>query len=252
MQQNKKNLPSLVVNSNSSNIDCLTLFFSCMEKFIGASFFSKIYLFIDKTQYSPPSYVEVINYDSKDNFKNQMVKCLSAVKEEFILYCNEDYLFYDECNLNLAEQLLKEMEDSEFSFVKFVHTNLEVYKNYKPNLLVIDGQNENNFSQTLSFWKVKDFLKIHENCPDSEIGEKGNSLGHLEVFAKEVCRSLGITGLCYYNNEKQRGQCHFDSEVFPHTASALVKGKWNLSEYYSEIYPLLNLHGIDINQRGVF
>ena len=162
------------------------------------------------------------------------------------------YLFYDQADLKKAESFLSEIQNTDLSFIKFVHSNLETYQEYKPNLFLIDKHCENNFSQTLSFWKTKDFLKIHENCPDSEIGQKGNELGHLEVFAKEVCRDLEISGLCYYNNEKQRGQCHFDSEIFPHTASALVKGKWNLSEYYPEIYPLLNSHNIQINTRGVF
>jgi hypothetical protein len=243
---------ALVVNSNSSNVDCLDLFFSCMEKYVGEAFFSKVYLFIDPIDHSFPSYAEVINYNAQDSFKDQMVDCLSLVKEDIILYCNEDYLFYEQADLRLAQKILNQIEGNDLSFVKFVHTNLEPYQEYKDNLFLINKDSQNNFSQTLSFWKTKDFLRIHKECPPSEIGEKGNELGHLEVFAKEVCRSLGVEGLCYYNNEKQRGQCHFDTEVFPHTASALVKGKWNLSEYYRELYPLLNLHNIPINIRGVF
>lgn len=243
---------ALVINSNSSNLDCLDIFFSCMEKFVGAAFFSKVYLFIDPASHNFPPYAEVVNYKPEDNFRGQMISCLESVSEDVILYCNEDYLFYERANLELAEELLNEIADNDFSFVKFVHTNLEPYEQYKPNLFLINKHCENNFSQTLSFWKTKDFLRIHEKCPASEIGEKGNELGHLEVFAKEICRSLGISGLCYYNNEKKRGQCHFDSEIFPHTASALVKGKWNLAEYYSELYPLLASNNIPINVRGVF
>ena len=243
---------ALVINSNSSNVDCLDLFFYCMEKFVGEAFFSKVYLFIDPIEYDFPLYVEVVNYNPEDNFKDQIVKCLSVVREDIILYCNEDYLFYGQADLGLAQKVLNEIEGNDLSFVKFVHTNLEQYKEYKDNLFLINKDCENNFSQTLSFWKTQDFLRIHEKCPASEIGEKGNELGHLEVFAKEICRSLGISGLCYYNNEKRRGGCHFDSEIFPHIASALVKGKWNLSEYYRELYPLLNSHNIPINIRGAF
>jgi hypothetical protein len=244
--------PALVVNSNSNNLDCLDIFFSCMEKSIGSDFFSKIYLFIDPVEHKLPPYVEVVNYNSDDNYKDQMVSCLKCVDEDIILYCNEDYLFYDKANLDLAKKILNEILDNDLSFLKLVHTNLEQYQQYKENLLLIDKNCQNNFSQALSFWKTKDFLQIHEKCPPSEIGEKGNQLGHLEVFAKDISRALGISGLCYYNNEPQRGQCHFDNEIFPHIASALVKGKWNLSEYYTELYPLLAFHGISINNRGVF
>jgi hypothetical protein len=38
--------------------------------------------------------------------------------------------------------------------------------------------------------------------------------------------------------------------VFPHIATAFVKGKWNLKEYSHELSPLLKQFGIDINKRG--
>jgi|10_taG_2_1085330.scaffolds.fasta_scaffold50410_2 hypothetical protein len=243
---------ALIINSNSNNLDCLGVFFTCMEKFVGSKFFSNVYLFIDPVDHPFPRYVEVVNYNPKDNFRDQMVSCLKRVSEDIILYCNDDYLFYDNANLELAEKLIDEIVGTKFSFVKFVHTNLEAYTEHKPKLLIIDKDCENTFSQTLSFWKTKDFLEIHENCPPSEIGSKGETFGHLEVFAKQVSKELGIAGLCYYNNEKQRGQCHFDSDIFPHIASALVKGKWNLKEYSKELFPLLLTHQINLGERGLF
>ena len=234
---------ALVINSYSPNIACLKLFFRCMEKYVGYGYFSNIYLFIDKSSYEPPEYVTPIYYDVNDNFRDQMVFCLSHVKDKVLLYSNEDYLFYDFANLKLADSLVNTLVDSDLSFVKFCHTDLEIYQEYKPKLFLIDKSCENTFSQTLTFWKTEDLLKIHQNCPPSEIGAKGDTFGHLEVAAKQVCRNLNIKGACYYNNEEKRGLCHFDTEVFPHTASALLRGGvWNTSEYANELKKVTEAH----------
>lgn len=223
---------ALIVNSHSSNIECLKLFFKCMERYIGQDYFSNIYLFIDESDYASPDYVTDVYYNPNDNFRDQMVFCLGHVKEEILLYSNEDYLFYETANLDLANQLVDELVSSDLSFIKFCHTDLETYKEYKPKLLLIDKSCENTYSQTLTFWKTKDIINIHNHCPPSEIGAKGDIFGHLEVVAKQVCRNLNIKGVCYYNNEPKRAGVHFDTEVFPHIASAIGRGgRW------TTIYP---------------
>jgi hypothetical protein len=59
-----------------------------------------------------------------------------------------------------------------------------------------------------------------------------------------------IKGLCHYNNEPKRGENHYDSDVYPYIATALVKGKWIMSEYSFELGSILEKYNIDINKRG--
>ena len=222
---------ALTVNSHSSNITCLNIFFKYMEKYVTHKYFDTVYLFINPCEYVPPSYVTTVTYNPDECFTYQMQHCLSYVEEDVLLYCNEDYIFYDYAKLNIANDLYNKLKDSDFSFVKFVYGNVDSYQLYEPNLWIIDKSCKYNFSQTLSFWKTKDLLQVHLKCPPAGIGLKGEVDGHLEVMARDVCRQMDIKGLCYYNNEPKRGQFHYDSEVFPHIASALVKGKWNVYEY---------------------
>jgi len=235
---------ALTVNTHSSNIPCLNIFFKYMEKYIGHSYFENVYLFIDPCDYTAPEYVTTIEYNPNDCFTYQMGSCLSQVKEDILLYCNEDYIFYEQARLDVANELLEKLINSNFSFIKFVHTDIEPYKMYAPNLLVIDKTSVNNFSQTLSFWKTQDILNIHRHSPPAGIGLKGNLIGHLEDAAKDVCRHLNTAGLCYYNGEPKRGGAHFDTEVFPHVASALVKGSWNIHEY-PELKQILEKENIE-------
>ena len=53
-----------------------------------------------------------------------------------------------------------------------------------------------------------------------------------------------------FNNEPKRGLYHHDSSIFPFIASALVRGKWNLSEYSNELIPLVLEYNIDLSLRG--
>lgn len=236
-------MKALVVNSHSSNAVCLDLFFMCLEKYVGVDYFDSIYLFIDSTDGTIPDYVTVVEYDPRDNFRDQMIHCLKSVKEDVLLYCNEDYLFYAPAKTDIADHLVSELLcDPSLSFVKFCHTDVEKYTEYKSKLYLIDKECQNTFSQTLSFWKTADFLRIHENCPPSEIGSKGDIFGHLEVAAIDVCKRLDIKGVCYYNGEPKRGMVHFDTEVFPHTASALLRGgQWN-DEYKTEIQDIMEMY----------
>jgi len=218
---------ALTINSHSSNKECIKLFFYCFEKYIKRDLFDSIYIFLDQKIEEIPSYAKQIIYDKNQSFKEQMVFCIKKVQEKFLLYCNEDYLFYSQPNYKIIHESLSKLENSNYSFIKFVHTNIEEYQRVNDKYFLIDSKCENNYSQALSFWKTNDLLNIHSKCPISEIGKKGDLTKHLEIEAKKICRDLNISGLCYYNQEPKRGLFHYDSEVFPHVASALNRGEWN-------------------------
>ena len=51
--------------------------------------------------------------------------------------------------------------------------------------------------------------------------------------------------------EKQRGTRHCDSIVFPYIATAINKGKWNMSEYREELDKLFGEYNINPFERGI-
>ena len=48
----------------------------------------------------------------------------------------------------------------------------------------------------------------------------------------------------------RRGIFHFDNPVYPYVATAIGKGKWNLSEYVAELSKVFSEYGIDPSFRG--
>ena len=43
---------------------------------------------------------------------------------------------------------------------------------------------------------------------------------------------------------------HYDSNAYPYVATAIVKGKWNMSGYPNELNRILKENNIDKNVRG--
>ena len=247
---------ALVINSHSSNQDCLRLFFIQLEKYFEEQTFSNVYLFVDKIaeDFNLPTYVTIVPYEDEDSFTDQMIQCLSAIDENVILYCNEDYLFYDSPDNNSIKNLASDLEHTlDLSYIRFVYADIESFATYTElhgkSLLYIPSTSQCCYSQTLSLWKTSDYLKIHEHGPKASIGSKGEAQGHFEILARSTCRDLNIQGCVINDNKNKRGLFHYDSNIVPHVASALVKGRWNLSEY-PELVDILSENKIDYNLRG--
>ena len=145
---------ALVINSHSSNGDCLAIFFSQLEKHVDVGFFSNIYLLVDICE-SIPSYVACIKYDPERCFTDQMINCLSSIEEEIILYANEDYVLYDRPDLEFLSELTSFLKDrSDLSYLRFVYTDIEKLATFTEiedkSLLYIPPSSQLCFSQTLS------------------------------------------------------------------------------------------------------
>ena len=67
-----------------------------------------------------------------------------------------------------------------------------------------------------------------------------------------MMNKMGMKGVYHYDNEPKRGGNHYDTNVYPYIATALVKGKWDVSEYPNELPPILVENNIDHNLRGIF
>ena len=254
---------ALVINTHSSNEDCLLIFLNQLGEFKFHHFFDCVYIFTDdrnlwrhKIVNSLPSDINIksVVYNGNDYFAKQMNDCLSQVEESIILYCNEDYILYDKPDLDILNSIVNILnETDELSYMRLVYGpishRVEKYKGMSP-LIYIPPHSDNSFSQVASFWKTKDFKRIHEVDVPYSIGIKGEKLGHFEAYANKICADLKIAGAVFYEgNERKAGQYHYDSNILPHIASALVRGCWNCSEY-EILNEILDKYNIDKKLRG--
>jgi len=238
----------LVINTYSKYSDLWSMFFNKLDEHLPEI---KRYVFVDKDL--PDRNSTTFNYNTEDKFRTQFLGCIKEVKEKYCIFISEDYILFDKPRLDLIKEYIQVLEKNQnLTFIRFakgIDFGEPKYKNYQ-NLYELSSAFPYFYSQTACLWKTRDLEKIFETTPDSHIAGTDMSQ-QCEILASQTCRDLDIRGLFCHHGEPKRGEHHHDSKVFPYIATALVKGKWNLSEYEKELKPLLEEYKIDVQKRGV-
>ena len=237
---------AIITNTHSINSDLWECHFGQLQKYIPklSYAFSNVKI--------PDEKVSTFIYNDEDKFRTQYMSGLRTIKEKYCLYLNEDYLLYEEPNISKLEEYISILEKvPDLSFIRLAKGIDNFHIPLTSTLNYLDCRNPYFFSQTASLWNTSHLLAIHERGPDLHIAGEDMSQ-QFEVAATDVCRSLGIQGSYHYAGEQKRGEHHYDSNVFPYVASALVKGKWNIKEYEGELSYLQQMYDLDFSQRGVY
>jgi hypothetical protein len=236
----------LVVDTTSKYSDVWKPYFEMLKKYFPENI--KVYVFTDNADGLNYPNATPIYYNNNDSYRNQFLSCLKQVEEKYMLYNSEDYILYNKVQMDKIDEVINVLElEKNYDFVKFIKgpEETEKFKDYK-NLHIINSNSTNFFAQQSSIWKTSSFTKVFEES----IPENGRM--QQEPMGSEVCRRIGINGLQYFEGtEVKRGIFHWDSNIYPCIATAINKGKWNLTEYYELLNPILNEFNINPTIRGI-
>lgn len=230
---------ALIIDTNSNYSDVWSPCFGRLDRHCHDI---KKYAFTDSSDNIPKDITPIL-YDNSDSYRNQFLSCIKQISETYVLYTSEDYILYDNVKLNEIHNLCQILDSKNFNFVKLLK-GPEHTTPYIENLFEIDRNDRNFFAQQASVWNTRDFENVFNAAPSS------NTRMHHEPMGSSICRSLGYNGLQYYSGSPKRGSAHYDSEIFPYIATAVVKGLWNLSEYYVEMQDVFKEYNIDPSKRG--
>tara|TARA_R110000824_G_scaffold261563_2_gene450190 strand:+ start:2823 stop:3557 length:735 start_codon:yes stop_codon:yes gene_type:complete len=238
----------LVINTISSYSDLWPMFFDALDEYLPNI---KRYVFVDEG--IPDEHSTTLHYEKSESFRTQFLSCITQVPEKYCIFISEDYILYDAPRLDLIERYKEVLEKNEnLTFIRFakgINNGEPRFKDYE-DLYQLSPAFPYFYSQTATLWRTRDLEKIFTHSQESSIATL-NYEDSFEWKATAVCREIDIQGLFCYNGEKKRGKYHYDSIVLPYIATALVKGKWNLSEYNQELTPLLKKYKIDPEIRGM-
>lgn len=184
-------------------------------------------------------------YDNKEPYYKVWIDALEKFDSDYFIYLQEDFFLYDKVDENKLNEYLNFLkENKQYSFVRLLKSGELNNKKVTNSLYEIESSNRDIFSMQATIWKTKDYIKLLDWVKDQKWLEN-------EKY-RNACIFLNIKGLYHYDNEPIRGMAHYDSNVYPYIATALVKGKWNLSEYNKELGFILNENNINIEKRGIF
>jgi len=184
-------------------------------------------------------------YENKDPYYKHWLDAIEKIDEDYFIYNQEDFILYDTVRVDVLERLKKFLIDNpRYSFVRLIKSGRNLPEVPVEDKIYPVGFNSYPlYSMQATIWNKQKFIALYEDTKQEKWFES-------ETY-EESCKRLNIEGVYYYDGESRRGG-HYDSSVYPYIATAVVKGKWNLSEYYNELYPLLVKNNINITKRGVF
>ena len=162
----------------------------------------------------------VFLYDENTPYTKRVVDALSQIEEDIILYLHEDMFLYDTPQYEKIEKCIKEIKNSDIDMIKLIKTNHSGY----------------GFAVQPSLWKRESFLRLLDGV--------FLNIWELEVQIQDKF-NREFNGFEYSDgSETLRGLGHFDSTIFPYTATAIISGMWNDWEYENEINTLIKKYNI--------
>ena len=234
---------ALITWSNTEYSDIWPPYFGRLERHFPN--FKKSYIFLnEKSDRVPERHMQLIN-NEKQLFYKRFLKGLNEIEEDYVLYLQEDHIFYDDVDQEKIEQLLVVLKESDYSFIRLIKSGELHGTEIEENLFEIPFHSQYIFSQQSAIWKKEDLIKIFNFF-------RPKTYRDVENYGTIAMRNLRKTGCYYYDGGEQRGSLHYDSGVFPYIATAVCKGKWNINQYPEELGKALKEYDIDIGIRGTY
>jgi hypothetical protein len=183
-----------------------------------------------------------IKYNETTPFWKYWIESLEQIDTKYFIYMQEDFILLDKPNINKIKYYIDFLDRTNYSFVKFIANDLTGFNNIESDLFDIPAGHEHFFCMQACLWKKEEFIKLFNTT-------KAISFGEYPQYSL-ASRRLGMKGSFVYNGQPKRGLHHYDSFVFPVIATAIVKKKWNISEYKYELDVLSKKYNIDMSIRG--
>jgi len=182
-------------------------------------------------------------YNNEDPYYKVWSDALQRFGSEYFIYLQEDFFLYQDVNQDKINEYVEFLKKNpEYSFVRLIKSGQLGDIKISDTLYEIESSNPFIFAMQATIWRTTDYISLTEAVKEAKWLETSK----YTYTMNRMC----IKGAYHYDNEPKRGDNHWDSNVYPYIATALVKGKWDISEYPNELTPILNQNSINANKRG--
>lgn len=234
---------AIVTYTNSKYADVLKVHLAQLDRHAPNI---KSYVFVDDPELKTlgsERHVFVV-YDKDAPYYLQWTSCLERVTEPFVVYSQEDFILYDDVDLNSLQRYKEFLLRSPHSFVRLIRANFdETLRQVEDDLYEVNRDNEDIFHMQATLWKKDDVRRLYLEAKSDKWLEGPHW--------RDKARELGTRGVFVYRGESKRGKYHYDSSVWPYFCTSVSRGKWNFLEYEGALRPMLVSYGIDPTIRGI-
>ena len=224
----------LIVYTHTDMKDVWPMFFGQLKKYIGDT---KIYVAVNKEDELLSEYNQII-YDDSKLYTQRWVEILELIEEETFMFMHEDMILFDKVDFQSLEKYIGYVKDNLAESIKLILAG-DKFDEWSVDKTLVTNQYA-KFSIQPTITQKKIFQQLVENLPPLNIWQ-----------FEDAIVSSGRDFMVKVGTEKKRGIYHYDSPIFPYIATAINKGKWNMSEYSNELNELFSEYGVMPFDRGI-
>ena len=185
-----------------------------------------------------------IIYQGDEPYYKTWIDAAEKFGNDYFIYLQEDFVLYNDVNEDKINEYVEFLKNHPgYSFIRLLKVVSFYNKRLLSTLYEVESSNENVFAMQPTIWKTVDYIKL--------INLVQSKIWYDEGSYKNKMINLNMMGAYHYDGERKIGRSHYDSNVYPYIATALVKGKWNMGEYGIELNKLIKEYNIDVNKRGI-
>jgi len=221
----------IVVYTHTDMKDVWSMFFGQLKKYLPNN---KIYVVVNEDDTQLSDMIRII-YDDTKPYTERWKEALPQINEETIIFLHEDMILFDEVDMSYIQRYYNLVNSGRVESIKMIYTNSTNPPSDIDSTLV-----NSTFSIQPTLINRNNFVSLLESVPSLNIWD----------FEKEI-EPNDNHYMVRLGNEKQRGIYHCDSIIFPYIATAINKGKWNMSEYSKELDKLFGEYNINPFERGI-
>ena len=228
---------NILLYTHTDYKDAWVPFFGQIKKYLPDA---KLHVLVNKHDDNLPKDVTTIYYDDSKLYTERLKYGLNKLNYDEILFIHEDMFLFDKPNIELIEKYLNYIKNDLVDSIKLIYVNdgNEIISHIDQTLIL---NSFSKFSIQPTLIKKKTLLNKLEQHPQ------------LNIYSfEEQIKNSGKDFMAKIGGEKKRGIFHYDSLIFPYIATAIVKGKWNYSEYKNELSNILKEYNIDETKRGLY
>ena len=228
--------------TNTEYDDLFSVYFGNIKKYFND--LTKSYVAINKlSDKISDDHIQLVN-DEHNTYCERIISCLDYIEEDYILYMQEDFILYDQVNRKELLKCFEYLKSSDYSCIKLLRSGSDSLEIKKTENIYQSCIELSAVHQAL-IWRKKDFMDIILNLNPKTIRDFEFNLN-----ASYIMNRLGYKSCFYFDEFSPPRGGHYDSIVFPYTATSISAGKWNMTEYSNEINQFSDEYNIDLKKRG--
>lgn len=193
--------------------------------------------------FAPPFFKQLINNEEEPYWK-RFVYILNQISEDLIIYCQEDFLLYDTVNTAELERVLQWMKDNDCACLKLLRSGLDSLS-FPLSHRIYKSSHELAAVHQATIWRRDSLIKLMKACTPMHVRDFEK-----DQLASRAMADLGMQSCFYFHECSPKRGGHYDSLIFPYTATAISAGQWNMTEYGKEIKAIAHSYGLALGERG--